>query len=64
MNDRSERNDSKRDDLPGPATGTDTGTSGNVDERSSENRREGLRKDQDGKPVRDGGRESGKERGG
>ena len=36
-----------RDDLPGPTGGTDTGTGGNADERSSENRREGLRKDRE-----------------
>ena len=43
--------DRDRDDLPGPQGGTDTGTGGNADPRSSENRREGLRKDQDGERV-------------
>ena len=39
--------DDKREDLPGPSEDADTGTSGSTDERSSENRQEGLEKDQE-----------------
>lgn len=37
----------ERENLPGPSEDGDTGASGSTDERSSENRREGLEKDQE-----------------
>lgn len=40
-----DRTDGGRNERPGPAEETDTGTVGNADERSSENRRKGLEKD-------------------
>lgn len=47
MNERRDERQRKRDrnEPPGPAEDTDTGTIGNTDERSSENRQEGLEKD-------------------
>ncbi len=38
--------DNEREDLPGPTEDRDTGASGSTDTRSSENRREGLEKDE------------------
>ena len=38
---------SDHEDIPQPADDPDTGSTGSTDERSSENRREGLRKDSD-----------------
>ena len=47
MADRREdsRTNRDRNEPPGPAEETDTGTLGNADERSSENRQKGLDKD-------------------
>ena len=39
--------DDRHEDLPGPSEDADTGSSGSTDERSSENRQEGLEKDQE-----------------
>lgn len=46
----SEQHDSEdRDELPQPAEDPATGSTGSTDERSSENRREGLRQESDDK---------------
>ena len=45
MTDRSD----ERTDMPQPAEDPDTGASGSTDERSSENRQEGLEKEPDDK---------------
>ena len=42
-------NDSDRDDIPQPTEDPDTGSTGSTDERSSENRQEGLEKEPDDK---------------
>lgn len=44
-----EHDDHRREegDVPGPAEQSDTGTVGNADERSSENREEGLERDRE-----------------
>ena len=47
MTDDKTARDNEREDLPGPSEDADTGASGSTDERSSENRREGLEKDQE-----------------
>lgn len=39
--------DKTREDLPGPSEDRDTGASGSTDERSSENRQEGLKRDRE-----------------
>jgi hypothetical protein len=41
------RREREQEDLPGPAEETEGGTSGNTEERSSENRRRGLEKDRE-----------------
>ena len=50
MTDKTDRTDGnandEREDLPGPTEDRDTGASGSTDTRSSENRREGLEKDE------------------
>ena len=47
MTDRSDERGEERADIPQPAEDPDTGASGSTDERSSENRREGLEKEPD-----------------
>lgn len=41
--------DDREDAIPQPAEDPDTGSTGSTDERSSENRREGLKKEPDDK---------------
>lgn len=49
MSDRNGKGDREqgRNETPGPAEESDTGTIGNTDEKSSENRREGLKEDRE-----------------